>query len=235
MKFKKKLKFIIRLLPKIIRPSYYKNITSIFNRGLSRNEIYDNLYKYFYFHLPFALIKHRIFFSTNSRGFGEDSFHSMWYLLFSEFKPKNCLEIGVYRGQIITLWLLISKQLKYDLNSAGLAPFVSGNDSDSKYSDSINYLDDTKKNHEYFNLKQSEYCVEYSTSKNAKKFIESKKWDVIFIDGNHDGFILFIQVSNCTDDHGIFCLVTFYKKGKCIKAPFFINRGRNYPCSWPPY
>lgn len=186
MKFKKKLKFIIRLLPRIIRPSYYKNITSIFNRGLSRNEIYDNLYKYFYFHLPFALIKHRIFFSINSRGFGEDSFHSMWYLLFSEFKPKNCLEIGVYRGQIITLWLLISKQLKYDLNSAGLAPFVSGNDSDSKYLDNINYLEDTKKNHEYFNLKQSEYCVEYSTSKNAKKFIESKKWDVIFIDGNHD-------------------------------------------------
>ena len=35
-------------------------------------------------------------------------------------------------------------------------------------------------------MKQSEYCVEYSTSKNAKKFIESKKWDVIFIDGNHD-------------------------------------------------
>lgn len=186
MKFKRKLKFIIRLLPKKIRPCYYDKISSIFKKGLSRNEIYDKLNKFFYFHLPFSLIKHRIFFSKNTRGFGEDAFHSMWYLLLSEFKPNNCLEIGVYRGQMISLWSFISKLLNYDINIAGLAPFESASDSDSKYLDDIDYLNDTKKNHEFFNLKQPEYCIEYSTTKNAKKFIESREWDLIFIDGNHD-------------------------------------------------
>ena len=57
-----------------------------------------------FYHLPFSIINHRVYFSKEFRGFGEEAFHSMWYLLLSEFKPKNCLEIGVYRGQIISLW-----------------------------------------------------------------------------------------------------------------------------------
>jgi len=204
MKFGRKLKFIFRLLPKKIRPAYYKNISSIFRSKLNRNKIYEKLNKYFYFHLPFSLIKHKKFFSKDSRGFGEDPFHSMWYLLFLEFKPKNCLEIGVYRGQMITLWSLISKQLNYDANIAGLAPFEAASDSSSEYLKNIDYLEDTNKNHEYFNLKKPEYCIEYSTSENAKKFIESRKWDLIFIDGNHDYEIVKsdfeLSINNLSDD-----------------------------------
>ena len=110
----------------------------------------------------------------------------MWYLLFSEFKPKQCLEIGVYRGQMITLWSLISKLLKFKTEIAALAPFKPASDKDSKYLENIDYLNDTKKNHEFFDLQQPEYCIEYSTSRKAKEFIQSKKWDLIFIDGNHD-------------------------------------------------
>ena len=48
--------------------------------------------------------------------FGEDSFHVLWYLLLDEFKPKEILEIGVYRGQVLTLWSLISKELEIKTN-----------------------------------------------------------------------------------------------------------------------
>ena len=186
MKFRKKLKFIVRLFPKQIRPSHLKNITSLFKQKISRNEIYEKMNKYFYFHLPLNLINHRIYFSKNFRGFGEDAFHSMWHLLLSEFKPKNCLEIGVYRGQIISLWSLIAKNINYKINIAGLAPFEPASDKDSKYLENIDYLRDVKKNHEYFKLSQPEYCIEYSTSIKAKKFVEGRKWDLIFIDGSHD-------------------------------------------------
>jgi len=186
MRFNKKLKFLFRLFPKKMRPYYCKNLSSLFKENEDRNNIYNKMDKFFYYHLPFQLIRHRIFFSKESRGFGEDAFHSMWYLLFSEFKPKNCLEIGVYRGQMITLWSLISKLLNFKTNISALAPFVPASDKDSKYLENINYLQDTKKNHELFHLDQPEYCIEYSTSEKAKKFMESKKWDLIFIDGNHD-------------------------------------------------
>jgi hypothetical protein len=186
MRFNKKLKFLLRVLPEKIRPYYCKNLSFLFKEKTQRNKIYNIMDKYFYYHLPFPLIKHRIFFSSDSRGFGEDAFHSMWYLFFFEFKPKNCLEIGVYRGQMITLWSLISKLLNQKTKIAALAPFESASDKNSKYLDDIDYLNDTKKNHELFNLEQPEYCIEYSTSRKAKEFVESKKWDLIFIDGNHD-------------------------------------------------
>ncbi len=186
MRFNRKLKFLLRLLPKKIRPYYCENLSSLFREKIDRNKIYNKMDKFFYYHLPFPLIKHRIFFSSNFRGFGEDAFHSMWYLLFSEFKPKQCLEIGVYRGQMITLWSLISKLLKFKTEIAALAPFKPASDKDSKYLENIDYLNDTKKNHEFFDLQQPEYCIEYSTSRKAKEFIQSKKWDLIFIDGNHD-------------------------------------------------
>ena len=186
MKLKRKIKFLIRLLPKKIRPNYYSNISFLFNSKFSRNSIYDKLNSFFYTHLPYPIIKHRIFFSEKSRGFGEDPFHSMWYLLLSEFKPKNCLEIGVYRGQIVTLWSLVAKILKYEIRISAVSPFKPANDETSKYLENIDYLNDTKLNHQYFNLEQPEYCVEYSTTLNAKKFIEQKKWDLVYIDGSHD-------------------------------------------------
>ena len=185
MRLNKKLKFLFRLLPKKMRPYNCEKISFLF-KETDRNKIYKIMDRYFYYHLPFSLIKHRSFFSKESRGFGENAFHSMWYLLLSEFKPKNCLEIGVYRGQMITLWALISKILNFQTNISALAPFEPASDSNSIYLKNIDYLDDTKKNHNLFDLKQPEYCIEYSNSTEARKFIESKKWDLILIDGNHD-------------------------------------------------
>lgn len=32
-----------------------------------------------------------------------EAFHVMWFLLHREFKPRSFLEIGVYRGQVLSL------------------------------------------------------------------------------------------------------------------------------------
>jgi hypothetical protein len=45
-----------------------------------------------------ALREPRHYFNQCRRGFGEDAFHAMWFLLFRQFRPVSFLEIGVYRG-----------------------------------------------------------------------------------------------------------------------------------------
>jgi hypothetical protein len=181
-----KKKFLLRLLPKMLRSYRPAALSEIFLKKLSRNEIYEIMDDFYFQHLPLQFVKHRKYFSKNSRGFGEDAFHSMWYLLFSEFKPVNCLEIGVYRGQTLTLWGLLARHFKYSCNIECVSPFSSAGDSVSKYNNEIDYLDDTLKNHKYFNLGDPKYCVEFSNSDKAKSFISQKKWDLIYIDGSHD-------------------------------------------------
>src|SRR6266480_6719652 len=70
----------------------------------SRTDSYFATDYHFHHFLPQVFVNHRHYFEQESRGFGEAAFHSMWYVLFEKFKPENALEIGVYRGQTITLW-----------------------------------------------------------------------------------------------------------------------------------
>lgn len=67
------------------------------------------------------------------RGFGEDAFHAMWYELIKEYKPKKMLEIGAYRGQIISAWALVTKELDISCDIQGISPFTSVGDDVSTY------------------------------------------------------------------------------------------------------
>lgn len=55
---------------------------------------------------------HRDWIERHNWGFGDRAFHYMWYLLLSQavLKKPNpvLLEIGVYKGQVISLWSLIA-------------------------------------------------------------------------------------------------------------------------------
>jgi len=136
--------------------------------------------------LPIELRDHRAYFGINHRGFGEDAFHSMWWRLFREFKPKNFLEIGVYRGQVISLIALLCKQEGIDCNITGISPFTPVGDSVSKYRGALDYHLDTLSHFEHFRLPKPNLVQAYSTDKIALEVIASCKWDMIYIDGNHD-------------------------------------------------
>ena len=64
-------------------------------------EFWERCFHYFHTRLPEPLREHRTYFATGGRGFGEESFHVMWFLLFREFAPESFLEIGVFRGQTL--------------------------------------------------------------------------------------------------------------------------------------
>lgn len=154
------------------------------HKKINRNLLYIYFVKQFKF-LPIQLKEHRTYFSKNTKGFGEEAFHAAWVYLFSTFNIHNALEIGVYRGQVISLWALITKHLGAKIKITGLSPLSDAGDSVSKYP-KINYRKDINENFHIFNLEEPHLFQAYSTSPQAKHLIESGKWDLIYIDGSHD-------------------------------------------------
>lgn len=147
---------------------------------------YGEFVRFFNRKISHSIVGHRRYFSEDGRGFGEDAFHAMWYALFTKFYPKNFLEIGVYRGQTISLISLLAKESGISCDVCGISPFQSSGDTVSTYRKDIDYLNDTLLNFSHFKLKEPTLLKAYSTDEEAIKFIGSIKWDMIYIDGNHD-------------------------------------------------
>ena len=161
-------------------------IRELKEQHLTRDQQYAYCVHYFDHFLPKSVLEHRRYFSQEGRGFGEDAFHAMWYLLFQEFRPRRALEIGVYRGQTVTLWKLISRLLGFECGIGCVSPFTSAGDEVSTYRPSLDYYQDVRANHDHFRLPLPDFCREYSTSPVAREFIHRHEWDLIYIDGNHD-------------------------------------------------
>jgi hypothetical protein len=152
----------------------------------ARNELHAYAHHYFHHICPQELNEHRLYFSQNGRGFGEDAFHAMWWMLFREFSPVSCLEIGVFRGQVISLWGLIAKVLDTPRDIHGISPFAPIGDTVSNYQVDLDYLGDTKKAFSNFGLPSPTLVCALSTDSSAIDHIREREWDLIYIDGCHD-------------------------------------------------
>lgn len=161
----------------------------------SRNQIYRYMHHYFYHFLPDAIREHRKYFSTASRGFGEEAFHSMWYLLMKEFKPKRLLEIGVFRGQVISLWALIGKLETLPTEIDCISPFSAAGDTSSKYPD-LDFLADVVANFRHFQLEEPRHIKALSTDPLAVSHMRSHRFDCIYIDGSHDYDVVLTDYHN---------------------------------------
>ena len=159
---------------------------------------YLSCYCYFHRWLPNDLKRHRRYFTKQDRGFGDDCFHVMWFLLYREFLPTHFLEIGVYRGQMISLISLLQKRFGQIGQVAGISPFSSAGDSICDYKHGIDYHKDTLDNFAHFALPQPKLYSAYSTESQAVEVISSKLWDWIYIDGNHDYDVVKADWENCS-------------------------------------
>lgn len=179
-------------IEKIVRPFIHfeysedeLKLENLFKRQ-NRFLVYKTMESFYKKRLPSKFLNHRKYFLKDARGFGEDAFHSMWYLIFSQYQPINCLEIGVYRGQTVSLWGLLAKHFKLDAKICGISPFLPAGDAVSSYRSDINYLEDTNNNFRKFKLQTPEFCISYSDTLDAHEFMNSRTWDLIYIDGSHD-------------------------------------------------
>lgn len=177
--------------------STYKDHSAEELRTLHMNDVYEIFLNSFK-ELPSKFIKHREYFSQG-RGFGEDAFHAMWYYLFEQFRPMNVLEIGVFRGQTISLFQMLVKHFNYDADIWGLAPLAAVNDSVSQFPTDVDYEKDIESNYAYFDLGVPKLFKASSIEKKARQFIKSRKWDLIYIDGNHDMPYVLSDYMNCAD------------------------------------
>jgi predicted O-methyltransferase YrrM len=74
------------------------------------------------------LAAHRRHVEENRLGFGDPAFHAMWAALIeaaaARFGEVRALEIGVFKGQVISLWSLLARERGLRLRISALSPLA---------------------------------------------------------------------------------------------------------------
>ena len=166
----------------------------------SRNDLYAYFHHYYHHRCPPNIRAHRKYIEKERKGFGEEAFHAMWWLLLKEFKPERLLEIGVYRGQVISLWSLINKHLGRPCEVHGISPFSSLGDSVSSYAKNLDYIGDILEAFSYWKLLLPVLVKCLSTDAEAVSHIRSRLWDIIYIDGSHEFEIVLKDYRLCFEN-----------------------------------
>lgn len=194
-------------------------------------EFYMQCVAFFDANLETRVKQHRFYFSESLRGFGEDAFHVMWAILLERFRPETFLEIGVYRGQTLSLVSLLQQQMGIQGSVTGISPFLPAGDSVSHYLKDVDYLKDTQENFRHFNLNPPRLIKAFSADPEALDVIRSTAWDCIYIDGNHDYEVALRDWRHCSEALKPGGLIVLDDAGltTAYRAPFFATRGHPGP------
>ena len=135
------------------------------------------------------LKKHRDFIEDHAYGFGDRAFHYLWKLLVDQMSARfSFLEIGVFKGQILSLIQLLSSQMGKQPRIHGITPLSDAGDKYSRYPQA-NYLAHIEHVFREFGLSldslrlicglSTDYHVKHEASALAP-------FDIVYIDGCHD-------------------------------------------------
>lgn len=155
---------------------------------------------------------HRDWVEENKWGFGDRAFHYMWYLILTQDvlnrKNPTLLEIGVYKGQIISLWTLISGKFERAPEIYAISPLNAGHrklptvlhgialrlsqryredvESRNQYPDE-DYWQCVARIYSQFNLDLSaiHFLRGYSQDEAIKANADKLSFDVVYVDGGH--------------------------------------------------
>jgi Methyltransferase domain len=159
-----------------------------------------------------TLRAHRSYVEQNKLGFGDPAFHAMWLRLMSfasrRFGTVSALEIGVFKGQVISLWAVIARQWNFNVRIDAITP-LAGNlipksklimwlrsHFDSKFRECLingnlyadeDYPTVIKQLFQHFNVDFDTVKLHhgYSTDQHILKSLSDSKFHVIYVDGDH--------------------------------------------------
>lgn len=158
------------------------------NNDVNLDNVYSNLL--IEYNNDLNLVKHRSYIEDNNLGFGEKPFHVMWRELVKK-QPINFkfLEIGVYKGQVLSLIKLLSKIYKKNVEFYGVTPLTNVGDKFSNY-ENVNYERIIKNLFSKFELEidiENNIIKGLSTDDTIKSKIKNLGFfDLLYIDGGHD-------------------------------------------------
>lgn len=157
------------------------------------------------------LRRHRDWIEENKWGFGDRAFHYLWFLLLSELSRAQdnarMLEIGVYKGQVLSLWALIARRLSFDLEIVGVTPlsgkppharllhrlrmlFDRGYHEDAHVGnlhEDSDFSVDVSKIFKEFELSEDRVSIIRGLSQGADthRLVAAELFDVVYVDGGH--------------------------------------------------
>lgn len=157
-------------------------------KKLAVNEIYNIFLEEFY--KDELLVNHRTHIEKNGLGYGEKAFHVFWREIIKSMPSDfNFIEIGVYKGQVLSLVKMLSDKYDKNISYFGVTPLTNADDKYSNYED-VNYSLIITDLFKHFNLDfnlDTNIINGYSNEQVIKDKIKSiGKFDLIYIDGGHD-------------------------------------------------
>jgi hypothetical protein len=158
------------------------------------------------------LSSHRSHIEQHKLGYGDPAFHSMWTALLEaahgRFGEVNALEIGVFKGQVISLWALLAKAKGWPLNIYAVTPLEGQPMKGLKWWNSIKYRlapkfreriksgdfypeDDyegiVRKLFTHFGVDFSSVRLTrgYSTAPEVLRSLAGEHFHIVYVDGDH--------------------------------------------------
>ena len=136
------------------------------------------------------LIRHRQHIEANSLGFGDRPFHWLWKLIVDALPLQfSFLEVGVYKGQVLSLIGLLAQRSGGGALTYGISPLDATADKFSSYDD-VNYASVIDGLQEWSGIpasRRAHIIKGLSTDEEAKRICHGfAPFDAVYIDGGHD-------------------------------------------------
>ncbi len=194
----------------VFKPSFDQLVSEYRNQSDVNDRVHEQFGRETWAHE--LLAEHRRHIEENKLGFGDAAFHSMWGRLIEAAVRKHnkvrALEIGVFKGQVISLWSLLATAYVWPVEISCITP-MAGNPLpppglrhrlrliySRKYREQIkngnfygeeNYREIIKQLFARFELPLEKINVfrGFSTDEEILRQTQHMKFEVVYVDGDH--------------------------------------------------